>query len=71
MSSWWYCERIDAYYNLSTISKMKFIEPEYGLYKIELYNHLNDIAFSFEYDYDERHMYRKEKREIMELIGQY
>lgn len=72
MSSWWYCESMDAYYNLSTISKIKFIEPKCGPYKIELYNNLNDVAFciEYEYDYDDRHMYKKEKREIMELIGQ-
>jgi hypothetical protein len=69
MSCWWYCESRDAYYNLSTISKIKFKYD--GNYKIELFKNNEAVAFFFEYESDERATYKKEKREIMKLIGMF
>ena len=68
--SWWHCESTGAFYNLNTIGKIRFVcEPEIGVYKIEMFSDGDEIAFVFTYDYDEISVYRKEKREIMELMG--
>jgi hypothetical protein len=70
MSDWWYCTSRDAYYNLSTISKIKFVEPGSGCYKIELFkDDPQNAEFIFKYDIDELELYDTEKNEIMELIG--
>ncbi len=66
--SWWHCESTDAFYNLSTISKILFCDPYDGVYKIQMFSHDNEIAFTFTYDSDYS-TYRKEKSEIMELMG--
>ena len=67
--SWWHCESTNAFYNLSTISKILFCDDlDRGDYKIQMFSHGNEIAFTFTYEYDYS-TYIKEKREIMELMG--
>lgn len=64
MSSWWYCESMNAYYNLNNFSQIHFTDDQF-----ELNFHDSNLKHVFSISYNNEKSYNESKNKIIKLLG--